>query len=110
MRYWVIAATLALLAGTSNTSDAQVVPHAVYYQAPTTYVQPVVAYRPVLRPTTVVVNPAVPVTYVPPQPVVVARPTVPVLVPQPVWAPAPAVTTTRYRPILGGTVTRTWYP
>lgn len=71
----------------------------------TTYYQPTVVYRRALRPLTTVVAPAPQVMYAVPQPVMVARPTIPVAV----VAPAPVVTT-RYRPILGGTVTRTWYP
>ena len=98
------------------SAEAQVVRYGVYYQpAPTTfvqpapvvqttYVQPATVYRPLLRPFTRVIAPATTV-YATPQPVVVAQPTVPVAVVQ----PAPVVTT-RYRPILGGTVTRTWYP
>ncbi len=111
-----IIAIVAISVG-AQVADAQVIPRAVYYQAPpTTWVQPVpvvqtmyapptAVYRPVLRPWTRVVTPAPATVYIAPQPVMVARPTVPVAVVQ----PAPVVTT-RYRPILGGTVSRTWYP
>lgn len=100
---------LAALAATTFApkADAQVYAQTVYYGAPAvTYVQPATVYRPVLRPFTRVVTPAVAPVYVAPQPVVVARPTIPVV---PV-APVAPVVTTRYRPILGGTVTRSWYP
>ncbi len=83
--------------------------------SPVVMPQSVVVQRPLLVPQpTVVHRPIAPVTtYVAPQPYVVARPVVPV-------APAPAVTiatpmvatpvtVTRHRPILGGTVTRTYY-
>jgi len=91
-------------------AEAQVV-HRVYYPAPaavvapvtTAYVQPAtVVYRPLLRPRTRVVAPAATVYAAP---TVVARPAVPVTV-----VPPGPVVTHRHRPILGGTVTRTWYP
>jgi hypothetical protein len=82
-----------------------------------TYVQPTTVYRPVLGSTTAAtVAPSQPVlrsTYYAPQPVyapqqmVVARPVV--SAPVQVVSPTP-VYSTRYRPILGGTVTRAWYP
>lgn len=98
----VMAALVALMFAPS--ADAQVYGQTVFYSAPAvTVVQPSVVRRPVLRPFTTVVTPAAPRVYVAPQPVVVARPTIPVV-------PAAPMVTTRYRPILGGTVTRTWYP
>lgn len=98
------------------TAEAQYVQHTTYYAAPqpvyvqpvqvlrpVTYVQPtpVSYYRPLLRPRVVVAAP--PVVQTVARPVVVARPTIPVV-------PVAPVVTTRYRPILGGTVSRAWYP
>lgn len=104
----VATGTVAL----ANVASAQYVPHVVYQSpavvAPAPVVvapQPTVVYRPLV--------PAAP-QYVAPAPVVVARPVVPApvvatpVVPTTVVAPTP-VTVTRYRPILGGTVTRTYY-
>lgn len=107
MRSWIPLMVLGLvLALGASSADAQLVARTVYYSAPTaTYVQPLptVVYRPVV-PTTVVTT-AMPATYSVRQPVYVTQPTIPVTV----LTPAPVVTT-RYRPILGGTVSRTWYP
>ena len=94
-------AALALVAAVAHATPAQAqisysAPTVVYrpvvpaYVQPTTYVQPT-AY---LQPTTVCYGGA-PVVAAP-APVVVNR----------AWTPVP-VTTTRFRPILGGTVTRT---
>lgn len=111
--------TVAIVACVStiatSQADAQLVPRVVYYGGaqptyvqPATYVQPTVVYRP---PVATFVQPALQAVYAPraayyvPQQVVVARPVAPVAV----VAPAPVVTR-RYRPILGGTVTRQWYP
>lgn len=100
-----------------SSADAQVVGHTVFFPAApttfvqtspvvqTTFVQPTTVYRPVVRRSTRMVTPLPTTVYTAPQTVVVARPTVPVAVVQ----PAPVVTTRR-RPILGGTVTRVWYP
>ena len=91
----------------------------VYYPVTPTVVAPpqtVVVQRPVTAAQTVVVQRPV----VAPQPTVVYRPVTPYVVASPVVAPAPAVvapaplvatpvTVTRRRPILGGTVTRTYY-
>ncbi|MGI9456772.1 MAG: hypothetical protein ACR2NU_09430 [Aeoliella sp.] len=99
-------------------AEAHNVRQVVYYATPAPLIQPApviqsvayvqpaaaVVYRPVLRPLTTYAAPAPQAVYYP-QPVVVARPTIPVV---PVM-PAPVVTR-RYRPILGGTVTRVWYP
>lgn len=117
MRTWFGLAVLTLVGFAGSDAAAQLVPHAVYFHpAPATfvqparvvqtaYVQPVTVYRPAARHVHRVVTPVATTVYAAPQPVVVARPTIPVAVVQ----PAPVVTT-RYRPILGGTVTRTWYP
>lgn len=74
-----------------RVAPAPVVVHSTFYRAPT------VVYRHARHPRRVVVAPAPMV--VAPRAVVVARPVV----------VAPVVTT-RYRPIIGGTVTRGWYP
>lgn len=120
MRLFIgFAAVMVLSAASIEPAEAQLFPRRVYYAAPpvtyvqplpapvvqTTYVQPTVVYRPVVPTYAPVVNPVAPAVYAAPQPVLVARPTIPVTVVQ----PAPVVTT-RYRPILGGAVTRTWYP
>lgn len=110
-----LALILAMVAALVFTPQANAQVYSVYYgappvtyvqPAPVAYVQPAVVYRPVLRPFTTVVRSAPATVYVAPRPVVVARPTIPVV---PV-APVAPVVTTRYRPILGGTVTRAWYP
>ncbi len=108
-----IALAVVLMVG-ARAAEAQVV-QTVWFQGPpttfvqptpvvqTTFVQPAVVYRPLLRPFTRVVTPATTRVYAVPQPVVVGRPTIPVTV----VSPTPVVTK-RYRPILGGTVTRSW--
>lgn len=92
----------------AHQASAQYVPHVVYHApapmaAPAPVViapQPTVVFRPMVQ--------AVP-QYVAPAPMVVARPVVAAPVaPATVVAPTP-VTVTRHRPILGGTVTRTYY-
>lgn len=90
MRY-ALTAVAALAAGllATSSSDAQyvyVTNYAPAYVAPA----PTVVYRPV-------------------QPVVAYSPVVAAPAPVPVAYPAPVVTTTRWRPILGGTVTRVRY-
>ena len=85
-----IAAALFVIV--AQQADAQLLPRVVYYGPPV-----------VAAPAPVVVAPAPTVVY---RPVIAA--------PAPVYAPAvvPAATpvvTTRYRPILGGTVTRARY-
>ncbi|QDU56386.1 hypothetical protein Pan181_25950 [Aeoliella mucimassa] len=110
MRAFICVAVLLLGSlWAASASQAQVVAHSVYYPAPAvvvpaTYTQTTV-YRPVLRPFSPVVRTVQRPAYVAPQPAVVARPVVPTYA-----SPVPTVTTTRYRPILGGTVTRTWVP
>ena len=105
---------VALLLGSllaASSAEARVVVRSTYYPAPAvvvpaTYAQTTV-YRPVLTPFAPVVTTVQRPAYVAvPAPAVVVAPTL-----APVYAsPVPAVTTTRYRPILGGAVSRTWIP
>jgi hypothetical protein len=85
------AALFALVAFSAQKSEAQF----VTYFSPVVAPAPVVVYRPVAP--TVVFRPA-PVVYTVARPVVAAPAVVPV-----------AVTRTRWRPFLGGTVTRVRY-
>lgn len=127
MRTWIIVALVASgLVVAASHARAQAYTQTVYYSPPpttyvqpapviagpvVTYAQPVTVYRPVLRPwTTVAVptpQPMVQTAYYSPQTMVVSQPvvssTVQILSPTPTYS-------TRYRPIFGGTVTRTWYP
>lgn len=117
MRYWMMASVaVGSLAMATCSAHAQFVTQSVYYPAPAatyvqpapvvvapTYAPPAVVYQPVAA-NALVPNPLMQRTYNPWR-AVVSRPTIPVTV----MAPAPVVTT-RYRPILGGTVSRAWYP
>jgi hypothetical protein len=113
---------LALLAGLAalawGAADAQA-QYVTYYQPQVSYYQPAVSYyapAPVVAPAAYTV--ARPVTYTVASPVVV--PPAPVAVPAPIptvtyyrapgiaYVPAPQVVT-RYRPILGGSVSRVRY-
>lgn len=107
MKLVLFCSLLLVALAMCQVSEAQVV-HQVYYPAtvaaaPVNYTQTTV-YRPLLRPFSPVVTTVQQPVYAAPQPVVVARPTVPMQV----VTPVPTVTRVRYRPILGGTVIRSW--
>jgi hypothetical protein len=112
---------LALLAGLAalglGTVDAQA-QYVTYYQPTVSYYQPSVSYyapAPVVAPTAYTV--ARPLTYTVASPVVAPAPVVvPAPVPVVTYYRAPAVSyvatpqvVTRYRPLLGGTVSRVRY-